>query len=113
MVKYLYLLSQKSLIALIIFSLIITYYLYPTLHSDIVIWGSSVVLMAFIRLISVYYFKTHEDHYTLAQWHNTFIVFNLITAALISLLGILFLPQVNDMERLFITPIQIISAIHL
>jgi len=102
MVKYLYLLSQKSLIALIIFSLIITYYLYPTLHSDIVIWGSSVVLMAFIRLISVYYFKTHEDHYTLAQWHNTFIVFNLITAALISLLGILFLPQVNDMERLFI-----------
>jgi diguanylate cyclase (GGDEF)-like protein len=101
-VKHLYYLSQKSLVALALFTLIVTYYLYPALKENILIWGAGVITMAIVRLGSVYYFKTRPEAYSIVKWDNIFIIFNLITAILISLLGVLFIPQVEDMEKLFI-----------
>ena len=101
-VKRLYMLSQKSLIALTILIVVVTYYLYPSLHESIVIWGSSVIFIVLVRLIAIYFFKNHEESYTLTQWHQIFIVLTLVTAVLISLLGIFYLPKTNEIERLFI-----------
>ncbi len=101
-VKRLYEFSQKSLVALIIFALIVIFYLYSQLQTSIVIWGIIVIFIALLRLISMYFFNMHQKKYTTAQWHTLFMFFTALTAILVSMLSILFIPQVDEMGKLFI-----------
>jgi diguanylate cyclase (GGDEF)-like protein/PAS domain S-box-containing protein len=81
---------------------VLTYYLYPTLSLGIVSWGAGLLFIVSLRIISVYYFKRKEKKYTTNQWYILFLVLNIVTAALISLLGAVFLFDVNDLDKIFI-----------
>ena len=102
MVSRLYHLSLRSLIALIIFALVVSYYLYSALQLSILFWGTCIVTISLIRLVAVYYFKKHEERYSTREWYRLFFVFNVITALIVSLLGTVYILDVSDLERLFI-----------
>jgi len=101
-VKQLYFLSQRSLIALIAFAVFVTYFLYPSLHIPIIIWGGSLVVVALLRLLLVRNFKKEEERYSVEKWHKIFLLSNFGTALLTTLLGSVFIYLVNERELLFI-----------
>ena len=72
MVSRLYHLSLRSLVVLIIFALIVSYYLYSTLQLSILFWGICIVAISLIRLATVYYFKKHEERYSTREWYRLF-----------------------------------------
>ncbi len=101
-VNRLYLLSQKSLTGLIGFALLVTYFLYPTMHMAIIYWCVAILAVTVLRLILVFYYKKHREHFTPKKWYRIFFVGNLLTAILISTLGTYFMYQANLTEKLFI-----------
>jgi len=102
MVRQLYFLSQRSLIALIAFSVFVTYFLYPSLKTPIIIWGASLILFSILRLLLVYYFKKFEKHYSTDTWHKVFLFLNFTTAIVTTILGSVFIYHVSDLQALFI-----------
>ena len=101
-VEQLYFLSQRSLFALIGFTLFVSYFLYPSLGQKIVIWGSSIVGLSLFRLLAGYYFRKEHQRFSCRKWYRIFLTLNLLTAILLSFLGTLCIYQVNELERLFI-----------
>jgi len=101
-VKRLYQLSQRSLVALIAFTVVVTYYLYPVLDTSVLVWGVVLVGMTLIRLVLVFYFRKYETRYPLEQWYALFLGSNLITAVIITYLGSVFIFDVDAMDKIFI-----------
>ena len=102
MVSQLYALSQKSLAAIIVFSLILCYVLYPSLSTAIVVWEGMVILLAVFRI----YLATIEKHYPskfeMLTWYKIFVTLAFSTATLIALLGSFGLFYLDDVQQIFV-----------
>lgn len=93
LVRRLFALSSRSMTALIAFSVVVCYYLYPALHNTIIYWGGALILIALLRLGLVVYFRRYEEQYPAKQWYRIFFLFTMITGLLISMLGAWFIPK--------------------
>ncbi len=102
LVDSLYTLSIKSLLAAIIFTILITIFLYSELSSRILLWCGLLTTILLFRLYYAYLFKTVPQKYPLKTWYNKFILFAFFTAVLISILGAVFIHYLNDYYQLFI-----------
>ncbi|WP_373032982.1 EAL domain-containing protein [Sulfurovum sp.] len=107
MVSNLYSLSQRSIIATIFLSTLLTYYLYPMLSYSIVLWNIIVVSILVIRLYLAYDFQKNEQKYTIKKWYKVFLFFTFLTAFLFSLLGSVSLFYVDTVHQVFIIAVMI------
>jgi diguanylate cyclase (GGDEF)-like protein/PAS domain S-box-containing protein len=101
-VKRLYLLSQRSLVSLLAFALVVTYYLHDSLGMSIIYWGMALAMLAAVRLGMVLYFKKYNKRHSIEWWYWLFFGLNIFTALIISLLGTVFIFDVSAIDKLFI-----------
>jgi len=102
LVSTLYILSKKSQITTAGFAVLITVFLYSQLTYYIVIWGSILGAVTLFRLYNIYLFKTNPQKYTLEVWYKKFMVLALLTASIVSLLGIVFIHFLGEYYQMFI-----------
>ncbi len=102
MVTSLYALTQKSLPAGLILTILIAIFLYSELSHTIVIWAGLMVAVILVRLYYLYLFKTNFQMYSLATWHNKFILSVLISSLLVSSLSFVFMPYLDEYDQLFV-----------
>jgi PAS domain S-box-containing protein len=102
LVSTLYTLSVKSLLTAIVFTLLITIFLYSELTYSIVLWCSVLVLFLLFRLYHAYIFKTTPQIYSAETWYKKFMIFAFLTGIMVSTLGALFIHYLNDYYQLFI-----------
>ncbi len=102
MVSSLYSLSQRSIIATIFLSLLLTYYLYPVLSYSIVLWNVIVVFVSFVRLYLAHYFHKDQEKYTLKTWYFIFVFSAFSSAFLFSVLGFIAIFYVDEVQQIFI-----------
>ena len=107
MVSNLYTLSQKSIPALVAFSSLLTYFLYPPLSVKIIIWETIVILVSLVRLYFAYSFKKDPKKYSLKTWHSVFTLFAFLTAFLFAALGFIAIPYVDEVHQVFIIAVLI------
>lgn len=107
MVSDLYSLSQKSIIATIFLSTLLTYYFYPMLSYPIVLWNIAVMFILLIRLYLAYGFKNNEQKYSIKKWYKIFVISTFLTAILFSLLGSLALFYLDEVHQVFIIAVMI------
>jgi len=101
-VSRLYLLSQKSMVGLAGFVLFVTYYLYGRLQQSILLWAAAMLFIVAVRLFMSYHFKKTPERFSQHKWYMLFLSTNMITAFLITLLGSVFIYQVNGADQIFI-----------
>ena len=106
-VSNLYSLSQKSILATIFLSTLLTYYLYPMLSYSIVLWNIAVVSVLVIRLYLANDFQKNEQKHTIKKWYRIFVLFTFFTAFLFSLLGSISLFYLDDVHQVFIIAVMI------
>ena len=102
LVSTLYTLSVKSLLTAIVFTLLITIFLYSELTYSIVFWCSVLVLFLLFRLYHAYLFKTTPQIYSVETWYKKFMIFAFLTGIMVSTLGAVFIHYLNDYYQLFI-----------
>ena len=102
LVHTLYTLSEKSLISAIIFTVLVTIFLYSELSYSIVIWGTVLVLFLLFRLYYSYLFKRTPEMFSIEAWYDKFMLFAVLTAVLVSVLGTVFIHCLNDYYQLFV-----------
>ena len=102
LVKNLYALSQRSIIALIAFSLLLTYFLYPSLSSSIVLWEAIVLFVAGVRLFLAYDFQNNPRRFSIDTWYKIFVFLTSLAALLFAFLGFWTIFYVNEVEQVFI-----------
>jgi len=102
LVNTLYTLSEKSLLTAIIFTILITIFLYSELSYSIVLWGSLLVIFLIFRLYYAYLFKTSPLMYSMETWYKKFIIFAFFTGVMVSALGTVFIHYLNDYYQLFV-----------
>lgn len=107
MVSNLYALSQKSIPALVAFSLLLTYFLYPPLSAKIIIWETIVILISLVRLFIAYGFKKDPKKYSLKTWHSVFTFLAFLTAFLFAALSFIAIPYVDEVHQVFIIAVLI------
>jgi len=101
-IKRLYLLSQKSMVGIIGFTVFVTYFLYPSIQTPILLWGAAMLLVALSRLLLVFFYKHHEDYFSVLRWYQIFFASTLITSVLISVLGTVCIYDVQLTGQIFI-----------
>ena len=101
-VTALYSLSEKSLIAAMAFSIVLTIFLYSKLTYAIVLWGSVMLVLLSFRRYSAYLFKTTSATHTLKTWYRNFLIYSFLTAIMASSLGFVFMPYLNDFYQLLV-----------
>jgi len=106
-ISKLYSLSQKSIIATVFLSLLLTYYLCPVLSYTIVVWAAAVILVSGVRLYLAYDFQKNQQKHTISTWYSIFVFFTYITAFLFSMLGFISLFYVDDVHQIFIIAVMI------
>ena len=102
MVSTLYTLSIKSLTTAIIFTTLVTIFLYSELTYSIVIWGTVLVLFLGFRLYFAYLFKTTPQLYTIEIWHEKFMILSFLTGFIVSSLSFVFIPFLDAYHQLFV-----------
>lgn len=102
LVTSLYTLSSRSLLVLLFLVTLSTVALYPVLHSSIIIWFLSLVILTGYRLYSAYLFKKDPEKYSMAVWYKKFIWNAVITALIFSTIGFIFIHQVDYYYQLYI-----------
>jgi len=102
MVSTLYALSQKSLITAIIFTILITIFLYSELSYSIVLWASILVPFLLFRLYQTYLFKKNPQLYSIEKWYKIFMILALIAGIMVSSLSFLFIPYLDQYYQLFV-----------
>ena len=107
MVSNLYGLSQKSIPALVAFSMLLTYFIYEPLSDKIIIWETIVVLVSFLRLYFAYSFKKDPEKYSLQTWHSLFTFLAFLTAVLFASLSFIAIPYVGEVYQVFIIAVLI------
>jgi diguanylate cyclase (GGDEF)-like protein len=98
----LYTLSFRSLLGLLLLTTLTTAALYPILHSSIVLWFLSLVLLTGYRLYDASLFKKSPARYSMEMWYKKFILNALLTAVVFSTIGFIFIRQVDSYYQLFI-----------
>ncbi|MGB5506754.1 MAG: HAMP domain-containing sensor histidine kinase [Sulfurovum sp.] len=109
-VSSLYTLSVKSQLTALAFVVLVTIFLYSELSYSIVIWGSVLFVFTLCRLYSIYLFKTAQQMYSVEIWYKFFMISSLSTAAMISLLGTVYIHYLSDYYQLFVVAILVASA---
>jgi diguanylate cyclase (GGDEF)-like protein/PAS domain S-box-containing protein len=102
MVDRLYHLSQRSLISLMAFVLFVSYFLYPTLQYKIIVWAVFLTGITIFRFLQLFEYHRRKERFEIKKWHKLFKYSNFLTAAIISILGFIFIFQVDSQEQLFI-----------
>ena len=102
MVARLYALSQKSLIALMFFPIVLVYYLYPTLGITIIIWWTIFMSLSFVRLYLAYIRKNELIKLQLLTWYKLFVIASFSTATLFSLLGSIGLFYLDEVQQMLV-----------
>lgn len=101
-VTTLYELSQKSLTTAIIFTILITIFLYSELSYSIVLWASILVPFLLFRLYQTYLFKKNPQLYSIEIWYKKFMTYAFVTGLMVSILGFVFIHYVDAYHQLFI-----------
>jgi len=107
MVSSLYTLSQKSLLAVVSFSAILTYFLYSSLLNQIIIWEIIVILITLLRLYIAYIFKKNPTQYSLKAWHKLFAVMAFLTSFLFASLSFIAIPYLDEVRQVFVAAVLI------
>jgi len=102
MVSRLYALSQKSLIALMLFPVVLVYYLYPTLGITIIVWWLIFMSLSFVRLYLAYARKNNLIKFQMLTWYKLFVIGAFSTATLFSLLGSIGLFYLDEVQQLLV-----------
>ena len=102
MVGTLYTLSQKSLTTAIIFTVLITIFLYSELSYSILLWASILVPFLLFRLYQTYLFKKNSQLYSIEKWYKKFMIFAFITGIMVSSLSFIFIPYLDQYYQLFV-----------
>lgn len=103
----LYELSEKSLLAVIVISILTAIGVYKILFIEGFLWVSIIIFIALLRLKQAKNFKRYADKHTFQKWYKTFLWSAFIMASTISVVGIIFLAKVDDLHQLFIVSISI------
>jgi len=107
MVLELYTLSQRSIVATIFLSVLLTYYFYPMLSYAIVLWNIILISILSVRLYLAYGYHHHEEKYSIKKWYQLFTVFTFLTATLFALLGSISLFYLDEVHQVFIIAVMI------
>lgn len=102
-VTNLYALSERSLITVILFSILTTVALYSMLSYTIVLWATALILISIFRLNESVEFKKNYKKRTLEGWYKRFVISALVTAVLFASLGCVYIYYVGVYYQLFIT----------
>ncbi len=106
-VSNLYILSGKSLVTVIILSILVVLALYSMLSYTIVLWAIGLVIVSVFRLKDSFGFQKNYQKYTLEIWYKRFIINALITAIFFSILGSVFINYVDEYYQLFIITVLV------
>jgi len=101
-VSRLYALSQKSIAAILVFSLLLCYFLYPTLSSNILIWEGVIFVLSVFRIYLARIEKRDPERFTMLVWYKIFVTLSFSTATLFALVGSFGLFHLNEVEQLFV-----------
>ncbi len=107
MVSQLYALSQKSLATIIVFSLIVSYTLYPSLSIAILVWVGMIILLAAFRIYLAHIEKHDPSKFEMLTWYKIFVTLAFSTATIIALLGSFGLFYLDEMQQIFLVAILI------
>lgn len=103
LVSSLYALSERSLLVLVILSIISSYFLYPALGFKIILWNFLLLGFIFYRLFCAISFKKNPEKYSLKSWYRKFSVSAFITGFFFAILSFLvFSYNDNIQEQLLI-----------
>lgn len=111
----LYALSIKSMLALILSSLLLSYLFYPLRPQSTLIWESFILLSSLLRLSLAYSFEHYPQYFSLKVWYQLFNFFALLTASLIASISFVFFPYISDVYQMFVIAVIIsftASAMH-
>ncbi len=101
-VHTLYTLSEKSLITAIVFTIMITIFLYAELSYAIVLWACLLIVFLLFRLYKAYLFKKSPQMYSVEIWHKKFMISAFLTGLIVSSLGFIFVPYLDSYYQLFV-----------
>ncbi len=102
MVSTLYTLSQKSVTTAIIFTILITIFLYSELSYSIVLWASILVPFLLFRLYQTYLFKKNSQLYSIEKWYKKFMIYAFVTGLMVSILGFVCIHYLDEYHQLFV-----------
>ncbi len=107
MVSRLYSLSQKSISAILAFSLILSYCLYPSLSTSIVIWETVLIVLSVVRIYLSFLEKRDPDKFEMLTWYKMFVLGAFITATLFALIGSFALFYLDEVKQIFVVAVLI------
>lgn len=110
MVNSLYTLSTRSQYTALAFVLLVVIFLYPILSFSIVIWGAVLFTLTLYRIYSNHIFTTDNKRYSVETWYKIFTITSLLTAAILSLLGSVYIHHVDEYNQLFIVTILVAAT---
>ena len=102
MVSSLYKLSMRSLVAVIAFSCILTYTLYPELGDGIVYWEGGLLLLMAVRYSATFLYRKKAESFSLLTWYKIFVVLAFLTATFFALLGSVALVYLDNILQIFV-----------
>ncbi len=102
MVSRLYSLSVKSITAVVVFSFILSYILYPKLSVSIIIWELFLILISFTRMYLAYLKHKNPNKFELLTWYKIFVVLAFTTATLFALIGSFGLFYLDEVTQIFV-----------
>ena len=101
-VSTLYTLSEKSLLTAIIFTILITSFLYSELAESILIWCIVLVSFLMFRLYNAYLYRKTPQMHTLETWHKKFMISAFITGLIVSSLNFAYIHHLDQYHQLFV-----------
>jgi len=107
MVSRLYALSQKSIVAVMVFSLVLVYSLYPILTASIIIWYIVLIFISLLRLYFAYIKQKDPTRFQLFTWYKIFVFGAFSTAVLFSLIGSYGLFYLDEGRQIFVVAVLI------
>ena len=103
MVSNLYAMSEKSLLVVIVLSIVVSYFLYPVLGLKIIVWNLLLLIVVTYRLFSAVSFRKNAKKHSLETWYTNFTVPTFLTAAFFALLALMVIPYDDSVQhQLFI-----------
>jgi len=107
MVSQLYRLSKKSIIAIMVFSLVMVYSLYPSLHNAIIIWFSLLTFLSAIRVYLAYIEGKDPKRFKTLTWYKIFVFTAFSTATLFALIGSFSLFYLDEIRQIFVVAVMV------
>ncbi len=103
MVSNLYAMSEKSLLVVIVLSIVISYFIYPVLGLEIIVWNLLLLMLVTYRLFSAVSFRKNPKKHSLETWYANFAVPTFLTGAFFAALALMVIPYDDSVQhQLFI-----------